>query len=95
MDILNDYILHPENPETSISDTESIENDKYIDKLDLINTNRRRKRELSFDDYCLKYSDDIWYIWCIINDYSKSSGLLDCLDYPTFCTVCYENSVKM
>jgi hypothetical protein len=96
MDILNDYYpLYPENPETSsLSESDIEENDKYISKLDSINNSRKRKKNLSFNDFCTKHSDNMWYIWCIINDYSQGTGLLDNLDYPAFCALCYENSTR-
>lgn len=93
MDILNDYLQFPENPDHS-SGSEAEENYKNVEKLDKINTNRKRKKNLTFDDFCTKYSDEMWYIWCIINEYSKSSGLFDQLDYASFCALCYENSTK-
>jgi len=95
MDILNDYYpLYPNNPNETTDSGESEENENYIRGLDSINSNRKRKKLLSSDDFCLKYSDDIWYIWCIIKDYSLNSNLLDRLDYASFCQLCYENSTK-
>jgi len=94
MDILNDYYpLHPENPEQRTESEES-ENDEYIKTLDHLNQSRKRKKLLTSDDFCLKYSDEMWYIWCIIKDYSINSNLLDRLDYASFCLICYENSTK-
>jgi hypothetical protein len=71
MDVLNDYYpLHPPNPDHSLSDSEISENNEHISKLDNINLNRKRKKHITFDDFCIKYSDDLWYIWCIIKDYT-------------------------
>ena len=67
---------------------------EYIQTLDSINNRKKRKRIMTMDDYCLKYGDDIWYLWCIIKDYSETSGVCEKLDYSTFCQVCYENSEK-
>ena len=67
---------------------------EYIKELDSINSRKKRKRIMTMDDYCLKYGDDIWYLWNIIKDYSETSGVCEKLDYPTFCQVCYENSEK-
>jgi hypothetical protein len=90
MDILNDYYpLHPKNNENSDS-----EDEVYIQKLDKINNEKKRKKMLTIDDFCIKYSDDMWYIWCIIKDYTYSSQFLDKLDYPGFCSMCYDNSSK-
>ena len=94
MDILNDYYpLYPSNPEV-LSDSEESENNEYIKKLDTINNGKKRKKIFSIDDFCLKYNDDMWYIWSIVNDYSQATGLLNNLSYSTFCQICYENSTK-
>ena len=94
MDILNDYYpLYPTNPEI-VSDSEESENENYIKKFENINTGKKRKKILTIDDFCLKYNDDMWYIWCIIHDYSQTSGLLNNMTYTTFCEMCYQNSSK-
>ena len=92
MDILNEYYpLYPENPEPVRSDSdESV----YIEKLENLNINRKRKKILVFDDFCLKYNDEMWYIWCIIKDYSIQSNLLNKLTFASFCDICYQNSTK-
>jgi hypothetical protein len=94
MDVLNDYYpLYSEYPE-SVSTSESEENASYIDKLDSINVHKKRKKIMVFDDFCLKYNDEMWYIWCVIHDYSQHTNLLNKLDFPAFCDVCYQNSTK-
>ena len=94
MDILNDYYpLVPENPDKG-SDSEISENNEYIAKLDSINNGRKRKKKLTFDDFCLKYSDDLWYLWCIIKDFTKDGNVLANMEYSSFCSMCYDNSVK-
>ena len=95
MDILNDYYpLYQENPDAQSDETELNENNEHIDRLDAINNRKRRKKMLSADDFNLKYGDDMWYIWCIIHDYSITTNLLDRLTYTQFCQMCYENSTK-
>ena len=90
MDILNDYYpLYPPNPQD-----DSDEDNEHIKKLDSINSRRKRKKIITIDDFCLKYNDDMWYIWCIIKDYSLNSNLLDRLDFSSFCDICYQNSTK-
>jgi len=94
MDVLNDYYpLYPPNPN---DDSDLSEEYSYIEKFDYINENRKRKKNLSFDDFCMKYSDDLWYIWCVIIEYrgDNSSVLFNRIDYPNFCSLCYENSTK-
>lgn len=90
MDILNDY--YPLRPQNQQEDSE--EDFEYIKKLDSINDGRKRKKIMTSDDFCLKYGDEIWYIWCIIKDYSINSNLLDRLEYSSFCELCYQNSTK-
>lgn len=93
MDLLNDYYpLYPNHPEQGCSDTSS-EDNEHLGLFDENNRNRKRKKILSSDDFNMKYADDIWYIWCIIQDYSDG-GLFDRLDYATFCSMCYEHSTK-
>jgi hypothetical protein len=95
MDLLNDYHpLYPSNPEVPSDSEESDENNEYIKKLDDLNAGKKRKKIFTFDDFCLKYNDDMWYIWCIVHDYSETSGLLDKLTFAKFCEVCYDNSSK-
>lgn len=94
MDILNDhYPLYPQNPNV-LSESEESDNNEYINRLDSINNRKKRRKTINIDDYFLKYNDDIWYIWCIINDYSVGSGILDQLSYASFCDICYQNSSK-
>jgi hypothetical protein len=86
MDILNDhYPLYPDNPDPS-NFTEQEQQDAEV----LI---KKRKKQLTFDDYCAVYSDDLWYLWCMVQEFRESSNksILDTLDYPSFCRVCYDN----
>ncbi len=97
MDLLNDYYpLYVENPHGPSDDSEASENNDYIEQLDslIVNSRKRRKKMLSIDDYCMKYGDDMWYIWCLIHDYSHSVNLFDKINYGQFCQLCYENSTK-
>ena len=85
MDLLNDlYPLYPENPDP----------EKYTEQEQ--EQHFRRNKQLTFDDYCAVYSDDLWYLWCIIQEFRESSNksILDNLDYATFCSVCYSNCSK-
>ena len=96
MDLLNDYYpIYPENPNGPDDESEASENNEHINRLDNINRNKKRKKALSADDFSLKYGDDMWYIWCIIHDYSLATNLLDRLDFAGFCNLCYENSSKI
>ena len=94
MDILNDYYpLHPPKPESVTDTDETLEDYEHIKKLDDINNRKKRKKIFTLDDFCIKYNDEMWYIWNIIHDYSIS-GLLDRLTFSEFCEVCYKNSSK-
>ena len=98
METLNEYYpLYPDNPETAeLSEIELAENHEYITNLEKINDGRRNKKPFSFEDFCLKHSDNLWYLWCIINEFTdtNSSRLLNRMDYPKFCAMCFENSCK-
>jgi len=96
MDILNDYYpMCPANPDTyELSESEISENNEHINRLDTLNGSRKRKKNLVFDDFCLKYSDDLWYLWCTIKEFTNSGSILARMDYPLFCSMCYDNSNK-
>lgn len=98
MDTLNDYIHTSKNPITSdLSDSEKSDVEEYVSQLKNINENRpRHKRKYySFDDWCLVYSDDLWYLWGIISEFKRGSGVLDTMDFPKFCDMCYKNSSRI
>ena len=94
MDTLNDYYpLYPPNPEKEHLNNEDLEEtNNYIDHMNGL----KRKRQFCFDDWNLKYSDDLWYLWCMINEFTDTSSLnlLDTLSFANFCTLCFENSSK-
>ena len=98
MDTLNDYYpLYPENPETKdLSESEFYENNEYINTLNVLNGSRKRKKVMNPDEWNAIHSDDLWYLWCIINEYTttNNSGLLNLLSFGTFCDICYQNSTK-
>ena len=75
--------------------TESSEKDEYTSKLKSLNENKRKK-EYIFDDFCLIHSDNLWYMWCIINEFTDTNNciLLNKMNYPMFCAMCYENSSR-
>ena len=98
MDIFNDYYpLYPDNPDTlNLSDSDISENNEYISSLEKLNSGRKRKKEYTFDDFCMIHSDNMWYLWCIINEFTdtNSSVLLSRMNYHMFCSMCYENSIR-
>ena len=92
MDILNEYYpLYPSNPD---SEAESDQSETDIYKEKILNLRLTKKRKLNFDDFCTIYSDEIWHLWNIIEDYKYHSfnSILDKFDFPKFCSVCYDNS---
>ena len=96
MDTLNDYYpLYPQNPQNkNKSESETSEDSEYIEKLDNLNLNKKRKKDMKFDDFNLKHSDDIWYLWCMILEFRDSnySPLFAKMTYAKFCGICYTNS---
>ena len=90
MDILNDYcIVNEPNPDhLGLNETQINEQRDYSYNL------RKRKRNLNYEDFCLVHSDDLWFLWNTIKQFSVSSYsfLLNELDYTTFCEVCYNNT---
>ena len=92
MDLLNDYYpLYPPNPEY-----EGMSNEEYEERMDYIEGLNKRKADLHYDDWYLKYSEDLWYLWCIINEHTSTnlSPLLCNMEYAHFSTMCFENSQK-
>jgi hypothetical protein len=96
MDTLNDYYpLYAQNPETAgLSDSEISDNNIHVERITELNHTRKRRRNYTFDDFCLIHSDDLWYLWCIIKEFTNNSVILDRLEYHSFCSMCYENSTK-
>jgi hypothetical protein len=96
MDILNDQLhSYPPNPAREYtSDSEESDNNRYVETLQKINNSKKRKNEYTFDDWCMVYSDELWHLWCIISEFKKGSNLLDKMNYPGFCDMCYQNSTK-
>ena len=98
MDILNDYYpLYPTNPDLddlSNSDVDEIEERR--ESIYRHQNGRLRKRNLSFDDWCCIYSDQIWYFWCMICEYTETNTLpfFDKMEYSNFCTMLYDTSSK-
>jgi hypothetical protein len=85
------YPLYEQNPAIEgMSDSELDERNEYINKLG------KRQKNMTFDDWGVLYSDDLWYLWNIINEFTEinHSNLLCNMDYYNFCSMCYENSRK-
>jgi len=90
MDTLNEfYPLYPPNPDTEHLTPEELElNKNLISRAEF----RKRKRPLHFDDFCTIHSDDLWYLWCTITEFTNGSCMLNKLTYAKFCAICFENS---
>jgi hypothetical protein len=94
MDTLNDYYpLYPQNP--SRDNLTGAELEDYNNNINQLN-NINRKKPFLFDDWNLKYSDDIWYLWCTINEFTQTANIniLDRMTFASFCAMCFENSSK-
>lgn len=91
MDILNDYYPFSStyNPD-NLSDSDLSEREEYINNLIY------SRHSLSFEDWCLVYSDDLWYMWCMFKEYTtyNTIPIFDRMDYGSFCHMAYENSTK-
>ena len=90
MDTLNDYYpLYPPNPEY-----DDMSRQEYDERNDYIENLNKRKHSLVYDDWYVKYSDDLWYLWCIINEFTNInvSPILCNMEYTNFCVICYEHS---
>ena len=91
MDILNEQLYaYPPNPLNFDSDSENEEN---VTQLKKMNEKRKRKKDFTFDDWNLAYSDELWHLWCIITPFQEI-GILDRMEFHEFCSMCYENSTK-
>ena len=84
-----------------LSDTDSTtdEGEKMITNLTNFPKKRISKRKTKLDDigdWVIKYDDDIWYLWGLIQDYIKNAnlGILDKMDYSNFVIMCYDNSSR-
>ena len=90
MDILNEYYpLYPTNPDReNLSDSELSEREEYKNIL------KNSRKKLLYDDWCVLYSDDLWYMWCMICEFNTVNGLhfFGNTDYASFCHISYENS---
>ena len=97
MDILNDYHpIYPQNPDNiGLSESEISENEEHIERLTGINNRKKRKKIYTFDDWSMIYSEQLWHIWCVINEFKSGTNILDRMDYPGFCSMCYDNSTKL
>jgi len=95
MDILNDQLYaYPVNPANLDSESEISENEERIGHLKNLNQRKKRKKEFTFDDWNIAYSDELWHLWCIITPFQEN-GILDRMNFHEFCSICYENSTKI
>ena len=60
-----------------------------------VNNNKNKKLE-QFDSWTLEFSDDLWYMWNILKEYTQNASIpiLDLMDYPAFVNMCHVNSSK-
>ena len=88
MDILNEhYTLYPKNPNT-YSDSEKEEVENLSIKL--------KNRDLPFDLFCVKYSDELWYFWSMCKEHTEFCMLpfFNKMTFTSFCHICYKNSKR-
>ena len=88
MDSLNEeYPLYPPNPNI-YTDSEKEEIEEFNIKL--------RNKDLPFDLFCIKYSDELWYFWCMCKEHIDFNMLpfFDKMTYNSFCHICFKNSKR-
>jgi hypothetical protein len=94
-----DYSLYLIQNQEYLSDTDSSDtNDYYNNVNNNLNYYHRKKNKnyLNLDDWVTVYSDDLYYIWNIIKEYTTHNvPILDQLDYTKFVILCFENSSKV
>lgn len=101
MDLLNDkYPLYPKNPDKdSVSESDKESAGEYLENVKNINYKRvnihRKFKETPYDIWYTHYSDDLWYFWCMCNEFTQVNMLpfFDHLSYHSFCKICYHNSI--
>jgi hypothetical protein len=98
MDLLNDYHpIYPPNPDKeNLSESEISENEQYVNTLLRIKGSKKNKKGMSFDDWCMVYSDQLWHMWSVLSDIRETGNynIFDILTYASFCSMTYENSSK-
>jgi len=98
MDILNEYYpLYAPNPDKeNLSESDISENEQYANTLLRINGSKKNKKGMTFDDWSMVYSDDLWYLWCMMSEFTQGNNIkiFDKMDYASFCSMSYENSSK-
>jgi len=70
---------HPKNITSTITTTQKKSNGSKL---------------IGYDVWYTHYSDDLWYFWCMCNEFTVFNMLpfLERMDYPSFCKFCYNNS---
>jgi hypothetical protein len=98
MDTLNDYYpLYLQNPDViDLSDSELDELDQHRESVFRHQAGRLNKKDLTFDDWSCIYSDEIWYLWCMIGEYTCTNALpfFNKMEYSNFCSMLYDTSSK-
>jgi hypothetical protein len=94
MDTLNDY--YPMYPYLPDSDEYSSDQEQDVKNIIDTLTSGNKKRLPLIDEWNIYHSDNLWYLWCIVNEYISNNNLpfLDKIDYPKFCEIIYTNSSK-
>jgi hypothetical protein len=90
-----DYSLYLIQNQEYPSDTDSSEYN-YNNNVNHFVHRKKNNHYLNFDDWTTVYSDDLYYIWNIIKEYTNNNvPILDQLDYTKFVLLCFENSSKV
>ena len=86
------YVLNDQSGYTSESS-----NDDSPQNIIIVNKNNKipkNKKLEQFERWTLEFSDDLWYMWSMINEFRDVNVLpIFCkIDYASFCNLVYENS---
>ena len=90
------YVLNDQSGYTSESSNDySPQNNFFINNSSKNNNSKKKKLE-QFDSWTLEFSDDLWYMWNILKEYTQNASIpiLDLMDYPSFVNMCHANSSK-
>jgi hypothetical protein len=99
----NEYLGITENTLYVLNDqpgyTSESSNDDSPQNIIIVNKNNKipkNKKLEQFETWTLEFSDDLWYMWNILKEYTQNASIpiLDLMDYTAFVNMCHANSSK-
>jgi hypothetical protein len=89
-----DYSLYLIQNQEYPSDSEDSDNNEFNNNI-IITRKKRKEYYLDLDEWVTLYSDDLYYIWNRIKEYTTHNvPILDKIDYSDFVSLCFKNSSK-